>query len=183
MHRFVLSLVPIFLLLGGMAAQEARKPAGAVVTAAPPELVVLTKGKPARVQLLFRVAPGYHINSSKPSNELLIPTVLKMDPPTDILVGKIAYPAGSDISLPLLQGEKLNVYSGDFAITGMVSASQSIPVGTYKVRGQLKYQACNDRQCFPPRQLPLDFNVKVRKASSGGSRPRRSPGQSPHVHR
>jgi hypothetical protein len=159
-------------------AQEAAK--GAVVTAAPVHTVTVIKGKPARVELAFRVAPGYHINSNKPRNELLIPTVLKLDPPTDLLVGKVAYPQGHEISFAWLPGEKLNVYTGDFEVSGIVSASRTMPVGTYKVRGQLRYQACDARQCYKPKQLPLDFNVRVKRA--GGNSHRRT-GQSPHIHR
>ena len=52
------------------------------------------------VNLNFRVPPGYHINSNTPKSEFLIPTALKMDLPTDIILGKIEYPAGEDASFP-----------------------------------------------------------------------------------
>ena len=70
------------------------------------------------VNLNFRVASGFHINSNTPKSEFLIPTGLKMDLPTDIVLGKIDYPAGKDLTFPFSPDEKLNVYSGDFAING-----------------------------------------------------------------
>ena len=69
------------------------------------------------VNLNFRVPPGYHINSNTPKSEFLIPTALKMDLPTDIILGKIEYPAGEDTSFPFSPDEKLSVYSGDFTIS------------------------------------------------------------------
>jgi hypothetical protein len=45
------------------------------------------------VNLNFRIPGGYHINSNTPKSEFLIPTSLKMDLPTDIILGKIEYPA------------------------------------------------------------------------------------------
>ncbi len=54
------------------------------------------------VNLNFRVPSGYHINSNTPKSEFLIPTALKMDVPTDIVLGKIEYPAGEDRKFPFL---------------------------------------------------------------------------------
>ena len=39
-----------------------------------------------------------------------------MDLPTDIILGKIEYPEGKDLTFPFSPDEKLNVYSGDFTI-------------------------------------------------------------------
>ena len=124
---------------------------------------------------------GYHINSHKPTSELLIPTVLSVNPPTNILIAKLTYPAGEDRSFPFSPGDKLNVYTGDFTVTGLVRAARTTPPGTYRVRGMLKYQACDDRACYPPGQLPVAFDVKITKAASTSSY-RRNPAQSPHVH-
>jgi hypothetical protein len=33
--------------------------------------------------------------------------------------------------------------------------------GTYTVHGELKYQACDNNACYPPKKLPFTFNVKV----------------------
>jgi hypothetical protein len=63
------------------------------------------------VDLNFRVPPGYHINSNTPKSEFLIPTQLKMDLPTDIVLGKIDYPAGEDLVFPFQPDEKLSVYT------------------------------------------------------------------------
>ncbi|MBV9608083.1 MAG: hypothetical protein JO187_00875, partial [Acidobacteria bacterium] len=46
------------------------------VTAQPIANLTVYPGKPAQVQMKFRVADGYHINSNKPGSELLIPTAL-----------------------------------------------------------------------------------------------------------
>ena len=142
--------------------------------------VRVAAGKSTTVELPFRVTRGYHINSHKPTSELLIATALSVKPPTDIAIIKLTYPAGEDRSFPFSPGDKLNVYTGDFAVTGMVRAARTTPPGRYRVKGILKYQACDDRACYPPGQLPVAFDVKITKAAS--TRPRRNPAQSPHVH-
>ncbi len=37
-------------------------------------------------------------------------------------------------------------------------------------RGNLKYQACNDRACFPPKSLPVEFQLAVEKPASAARR-------------
>src|ERR1700735_4908377 len=131
------------------------------------------------VDLNFRVPPGYHINSNTPKSEFLIPTALKMDLPTDVILGKIQYPAGEDASFPFSPDEKLSVYSGDFTIAVAVHPLHSVVPGKYQMRGVLRYQACDNAACYPPKNLPVSFEVKVTKEPSEHHA---NPAQSPHVH-
>jgi Disulphide bond corrector protein DsbC len=152
------------------------------VTPLPVSKITVAAGRPGKVQLRFKIADGYHINSHEPGSELLIPTTLQLNPPTDVGVGSITYPKGHDLTLAIAPDEKLNVYTGEFAISAKVSAMRTATPGDYKVHGQLKYQACNDRSCFPPKLAPVEFEVKVLKSRirSGSTAP--NPPQSPHVH-
>ena len=129
--------------------------------------------------LEFPCAPGFHINSNTPKSEFLIPTNLKMDLPTDIILGRIQYPAGKDLAFPFSPDEKLNVYSGDFTIAVAVHPLHAVVPGKYVMHGVLRYQACDNAQCFPPKTLPVSFDVKVVKEPPG---PHHNPAQSPHVH-
>lgn len=149
------------------------------VTALPPRTVTLTAGDKRSAQLLFEVKPGFHINSNKPTSELLIPTQVKLDPPSNIVVGDVEYPAGHDFSLSAAGSEKLNVYTGDFTVNALVMAPRSTPAGRYRVHGFLQYQACDDRACYPPTKLPIAFDVRVVRAASH----HRNPPQSPNIHR
>jgi hypothetical protein len=54
-----------------------------------------------------------------------------------------------------------------------------VTTGKYVVRGTLKYQACDNSACYPPKQLPVSFDVKIAKAPAA---PRKNPAQSPHAH-
>jgi DsbC/DsbD-like thiol-disulfide interchange protein len=165
-----------------LAAQEYPPATTLQVTAEPVAPVTVAAGKPARVQMKFRVSPGFHINSNQPGSELLIPTVLHLGPPTDIGVGKITYPAGQPLMLAIAPGERLSVYSGEFAIAANVSATRTATPGKYVVHGFLKYQACNDRACFPPRQAPLEVPVTVTKSQIRSHSTAHNPPQSPHIH-
>jgi Disulphide bond corrector protein DsbC len=170
----------LMFALAALAVAETAPELPSWVTPLPVAAISVASGKPATVQLRFKVAEGYHINSSKPTSELLIPTRLQLNPPTDIGVGSISYPKGHDLTLSIAPDQPLNVYTGEFVITGRVSATRSATPGNYMVHGQLKYQACNDRSCFPPKLAPVEFEVKVLKRTSASTA--HNPAQSPHAH-
>lgn len=157
-------------------AQTGKAPS---VTFAAVPLVTAPRTAQTKVRLNFRVASGFHINSNAPKSEFLIPTALKMDVPTDIALGRIEYPAGTDVSFPFSPDEALNVYTGDFTINVAVHPLKSVVPGKYVMHGVLRYQACDNAQCFPPKTLPVSFEVKVVKEKSTGGH---NPAQSPHVH-
>jgi len=119
----------------------------------------------AKVDLRFRLAPGMHINSHRPSSELLIPTVLRLMPPQDLVISKLLYPRGEVLALPFAPDAKLSVYSGQFTVTALLQAAPGLKPGSYAVAGQLRYQACSDKVCYPPMHLPIEFRVDVAPAA------------------
>src|ERR1700689_5387751 len=93
----LLCILSAFVLLAAaslLSAQTLGKAPTLEVAAIP--LAAAQRAQATMVNLNFRVPPGYHINSNAPKSEFLIPTALKMDLPTDIILGKIEYPAGED---------------------------------------------------------------------------------------
>jgi Disulphide bond corrector protein DsbC len=145
----------------------------------PSPVITVTRGKSNPVNLRFRVSSGFHVNSNQPKSEFLIPTALKISAPTDIVIGKVTYPAGSEMSFSFAPEDKLSVYSGEFPVVVEVRPLAEVIPAKYMIRGELKYQACDNAACYPPKKLPVQFEVQVIK----GPPPRRkNPGQSPHVH-
>ena len=61
--------------------------------------------------------------------------------------------------------QKLSVYSGDFSVKAVVVAPPSANTGSYTVHADLKYQACDNNACYPPKTVPLAFDVKVGSVS------------------
>jgi Disulphide bond corrector protein DsbC len=161
-----------------LVAQDAfAKKAPSVTLMAVPTAKV-TRGKANIIPLTFRVESGFHINSNQPSAEYLIPTTLRLDPPTDLMVGKITYPPGEDRSFAFAPTEKLSVYSGEFTVSVSVKPLSSVLYGQYEFHGTLRYQACDNASCYPPKNLPVRFEVKVVKPPPP---PKKNPAQSPHA--
>ena len=176
--RLCVLLTLVLLATASLSFAQAPGQAPTLTMAAVP-LVTAQRAQQTMVSLNFRIPAGYHINSNTPKSEFLIPTALKMDLPTDIILGKIGYPAGEDRSFPFSPDEKLSVYSGDFTIAVAVHPLHSVVPGKYEMRGVLRYQACDNAACYPPKNLPVNFEVKVVKEPG---QHHANPAQSPHVH-
>jgi hypothetical protein len=173
--------VAVLLAASFAPAQILNAPHAPSLSLLPMPVENVPRGEPGKVELRFRITRGYHVNSNTPKSEFLIPTTLKLDAPTDIVIGKITYPPGQELTFPFSPDEKLSVYSGDFDIGVVVRPLHNVVPTKYMIRGQLKYQACDNAQCYPPKQLPVQFEVKVTKGKAGSGK--RNPAQSPHVHR
>jgi hypothetical protein len=137
-------------------AQAAKKQHVSLVT----DALEVNAGAPQDIELRFRVDSGFHINSHTPKDELLIATALKLDEAAGFKVLKADYPAGSSFHLGGAgeAGETLDVYQGEFRVHLRVVA----PKGASVLSGTLRYQACDNAACFPPRTLPVKIAVTAK---------------------
>jgi hypothetical protein len=128
---------------------------GAAVEYLYPEQVTVPAGKASDVQLHFRIAQGLHINSHKPKDEFLIPTVFSIPDGAGVHLAEANYPAGVEITLPLDPSTKLSVYTGEFTIQARIVAA----AGNHLVEAKLHYQACDKNSCMPPKTIPVAIDV------------------------
>ena len=120
-----------------------------------PEQVTLPAGKSSPVTLHFRIQPNLHINSHTPREQYLIPTVFSIPESSGVRLADATYPAGADFTLPADPNEKLLVYSGDFAIETKIVAT----AGDHLVEAKLRYQACDQNACMPPKTITVPIDV------------------------
>jgi len=153
----------IALLVVGLAVAQTPGDKQPSVIMAPVGNVQLRAGGSTNLALDFRIGTDFHINSNKPRADYLIPTVLKLNPSEPVTIADVKYPAGEDMSFAFSPNEKLSVYSGDFSISTILTAPSSAVAGTYPVKGELRFQACDRSACYPPRSLPVQFQVVVVK--------------------
>ncbi len=120
-----------------------------------PEQVSLPVGKPSQVALHFRIAQGLHINSHTPNYEYLIPTTFSIPDGSGVQLASASYPAGSLMTLTYDPTTKLSVYTGEFIIQVSIVAA----AGNHLVEGKLRYQACDNNQCMPPKTITVAIDV------------------------
>lgn len=156
-------LVLFASLFAGFALAQAPGTTVPSVIMAPVGNVQVRAGASKDVTLDFRIGSEFHINSHTPKSELLIPTVLKLSASDPVMVADVKYPAGQDVTFPFSPDEKLSVYSGDFSIDTVFKAPANAAAGTYPVTGTLRFQACDHSACYPPKTIPVQFQVTVVK--------------------
>lgn len=120
-----------------------------------PEQVSVPAGKPSAVALHFRIRPDLHINSHTPRADYLIPTVFSIPEASGVRLESASYPAGTDFTLPVDPATKLSVYSGDFVINTRIVAA----AGDHLVEAKLRYQACDQNACLPPKTITVPIDV------------------------
>ena len=159
--KIQIGITALVLLMAGLPAHgQADQPGrsilkGAAVEFLFPEQVTVTAGKPAEIDLHFRIAQGLHINSHTPREDELIPTTFSIPEGSGVRLEGASYPAGEDFTLPLDPGTKLSVYTGEFTIRARIVAT----AGNHLVEARLRYQACDKNACMPPKTIPVAIDV------------------------
>jgi hypothetical protein len=97
----------------------------------------------------IRIDPGFHINANPASSEFLIPTMLTI---TELRPLRIAYPEPVRFK-PKFTDETIDVYDGTILITAFFPKGALSPFAS--LHGSVTAQACTDRFCLPPAELPL----------------------------
>ncbi len=147
------------LILSGVAASGLAQPPTVLIDPAN-ETDAVHAGTTARVGLDIALDPGYHVNSDAPLDDLLIPTVLRLDPPEGFTLEGVAFPEAILLEQVGVD-EPLAVFEEEFTIGAALRVDASLAPGAYTVPGTLRYQACNDRMCFNPTNEPVAFEVTV----------------------
>jgi len=148
-------VLALALGIGQTSFQPGSHPRPAAVSYLFPEQVTVPADKPAAVDLHFTVAPGLHINSHTPHARELVPTTLKFPETGAVRLAGVSYPAGSDFTFDLDPTEKLSVYTGEFILHAQMVAAP----GAHLVEATLRYQACDNQTCMPPRSVPVTIDV------------------------
>lgn len=101
------------------------------------------------------IESGWHINSNKPLDDFVIPTVLSLDAASADLVSAV-YPPHTVRSFKFSGDQKLAVYEGTIQISFAAKLK-----GSDSIKGKLHYQACNDNVCLPPRDAEVTIDAKT----------------------
>ncbi len=129
------------------------------LTVAPIATIKAAKGTEATVTFKASLPPGFHTNTNKPTEAYLIPLTLKWTG-GPLETGSIVYPKGTMEKYSFSE-TALSVVSGEFSISTKFKVPAGAPTGAAAESGTLRYQACNDKACFPPKTLSVSFTVTV----------------------
>lgn len=157
--RFAQVLTTV-LLAGSLTHAQARRPTAQVAPVM--ESKAALPGTTVRLALRVRLPAGVHVQSNKPRDKDLIPTVLTIEPPPGVTVIGIDYPKASDL-VQIGQPQPLAVFGEEFSIGVRVALARTVKPGALLLPARLRYQACNATTCFVPTRADASWTLPVRK--------------------
>jgi thiol:disulfide interchange protein DsbD len=91
------------------------------------------------------IPPTWHINSDKPLSDFAIPTAITLD--ADAV--RVQFPPHEEKAFSFSGGEKVAVFEG----TINVAFAAKLKPNAKSIKATLRYQACNDKVCLPPKSV------------------------------
>jgi thiol:disulfide interchange protein DsbD len=131
------------------------------LTIAQPERIAAKAGSTAEIKLNAQLRTGYHANSNTPSDEYLIPMRLTWST-SPLEVAEVVYPK-AQMEKYSFSDKPLSVYTGDFEVVTKFKIPSSATPGQAVLTGKLRYQACTDRMCLPPKTVEVTLPVDITK--------------------
>ena len=119
----------------------------------------IKRGNAAKGTIVMSIPGGLHVNSSRPNSEYAIPTVIRVSA-TGAKVGAVGYPRGRTRKFGFSE-DSINVYEGRTAFSFNVSVPANFKGNVVKVRAVVRYQACTDEVCYPPKSKEIILTAKV----------------------
>jgi DsbC/DsbD-like thiol-disulfide interchange protein len=118
------------------------------------------RGAAVQAKIPMSVKPGFHVNSNTPADEYLIPLKLTWKSTGALEGGQIAYPKPS-LEKYEFSEKPLSVFTGNFDVVASFKVAANATAGPGVAVGQLRYQACSDRACFPPKTIEVAIPYQV----------------------
>ena len=105
------------------------------------------------------IPAGLHVNSNKPSSQYAIATTVKLNAP-GIKLGTVSYPRGTNRKFEFTE-TPINVYEGTVKFPFTVTVPANFTGDSIHVRATVKYQACTNEVCYPPKSKEITITAKV----------------------
>jgi hypothetical protein len=147
-------LLALILTAGAFASINAQTVTGSIGNG------TVKRGGATRGTVVLNIPGDLHVNSNRPNNEYAIPTVVRVSSP-DAKVSAVSYPRGA-VKKFGFSDKPISVYEGRAAFNFNVTVPANFRGNTVRVRAVVRYQACNDEACFPPREKEVTLTARVR---------------------
>ncbi len=152
---FMLALASgLSLFLGGSSVVRSQTVTGSLGSGA------AARGSAVSGTIVMKIPSGLHVNSNRPASEYAIPTTVRLTG-SGVKVGSVRYPRGRNRKFQFSENP-INVYEGRVAFPFTVTVPKNFRGATVRVRAFVRYQACNDEVCFPPKNKEITITAQIR---------------------
>ncbi len=121
------------------------------------------QGETTRVAVTFHLDAGWHVQSNMPLDEFNVATELSVETAEGLVVGRTGYPEHELIDFA---GSPLAVFGEEFTIAIEITPGAGIAPGEQVLSATLRYQACDDKMCMPPKNLSVSIPITVSAAGT-----------------
>lgn len=118
------------------------------------------RGGAVKGTIVMNIPNGLHVNSSRPNTDYAIPTVVNVSA-LGVRVGTVMYPRGTNRKFEF-SDDALNVYENRAVFNFNVAVPANYKGNTINVRAVVRYQACTEQVCYPPKNKEITLTAKVR---------------------
>lgn len=118
------------------------------------------RGKATRGTVVLSIPGNLHVNSNRPDSQYSIPTTVRLTA-TGARVSGPTYPRGVNRKFAFSENT-INVYEGTVRFPFTVTVPAGFKGNTVRVRAVVRYQACTNEVCYPPRTKEIMLTAQVR---------------------
>ncbi len=118
------------------------------------------RGDSSRGRVVLSIPGGLHVNSSRPASEYAIPTVVTVRGPRGVRISGVTYPRGKNRKFQFSEN-LINVYEGRTSFPFTVTVPANFRGNTIRINVAVRYQACTDEVCYPPKTKNLVLTARV----------------------
>ena len=130
------------------------------VVRAEAEGIEIKSGGASEATVKLKVLQGYHINGN-PASKFQIATSLDVAQAEGITPGQPVYPPSVTKKFSF-SDQPIAVYEDEVTIKLPLSAGSAAQKGEHTLKGKVRFQACDDEVCYPPRNLETSIPVIVK---------------------
>jgi thiol:disulfide interchange protein len=150
----LIGLIVVVILAGAASSVTAQTVTGSIGNGS------VTRGKASRASVVLSIPAGLHVNSAHPNSEYAIPTKVKATS-NNARIGTVSYPRGTDRRFNFSEST-INVYEGRVAFGFNVTVPAGFKGDSISVRVAVKYQACTEEVCYPPKTKEITLTARVK---------------------
>jgi len=122
--------------------------------------VVFKAGETKEAVVEAKVREKFHVQANPASKPTLIATKVDLVGNAAFLVDRPIYPKAKPYKIEGL-GMSVDTYDGRFEVKVPIKAGSSAKTGKTTLEGKIRYQACDDKVCFPPTFAKFSVPVEV----------------------
>ena len=158
-----LMLAPLAATCAHAQSGESATPEAATLLQATAAPVTVAAGGQGTIVVRLAIRKGWHVNANPPALEYNIPTQVTIAADHGLTPGTAVYPKGQQEKFEFDETPML-VYTDVAEVRVPFTASATATSGALK--GQVRFQSCNNQVCLAPTSVPFTVNVDVSGAAA-----------------